>query len=606
VNTEAGKREIEFSVRVVGEPEIWDTLSGEIRPVFRFEKLDGRTKVRLQMEAYQGVLLVFRTTSGRPEILEDNLTQIDDVSVSKDVIEVRGCIEKGSKAKIKLRYGKRYSSRIRVDPPPTEIALDGQWGFKLHPTMDNRWGDFRYPPSPNFIGPEARSFCYMEEGELSGTDRGWNERDFDDSSWPTYTFSFGPYWWSIGLLEKGQEPRNLLEKTLRGEVEPTNWRHYNFSQKFGYEDVETHSVWGGILGVSDNFLVFDSIKSGADVNRYLFTFVKSPEDREYILDFGGEEVFPREAWVNGEKVISVSKDEKTRVSRVTRKSKFVEKLSLVEPARKEVKLKKGTNHVLLKLVQPGGEKVSTYASFYYLENPPEDKFQVPLLKWFRKTDLTFDIMPNRDGVIGWYRFEAPPGLRSITLPIRARDVQVWVNGNRTALNEDKVELTSPIEGVSQIALRVEHLPGKYAGAAFHEPVKFECDRGLINLGDWCDSALESYSGAAIYETTVDLQPKHVECRSTLDLGEVNSTAELWVNGKHAGIRLAQPYRYQITDLLQEGKNRLEVKVHNTLANHYSKGYPTKFVFNRQTLSGLIGPVKLEFLREIHISISQDK
>ena len=71
-----------------------------------------------------------------------------------------------------------------------------------------------------------------------------------------------------------------------------------------------------------------------------------------------------------------------------------------------------------------------------------------------------------------------------------------------------------------------------------------------------------------------------------------------VNGVAAGVGLGRPYRFDVTDHVREGGNRLEVIVYNTLANHYSVGIPSKYVFEGQTVSGLLGPVRLHFAGEV--------
>ena len=69
-----------------------------------------------------------------------------------------------------------------------------------------------------------------------------------------------------------------------------------------------------------------------------------------------------------------------------------------------------------------------------------------------------------------------------------------------------------------------------------------------------------------------------------------STAEVHVNGKKAGIRVAPPWTVDITDCVKAGENRIEILVYNTLANHYLT-IPTNY---RGSLrSGLIGPVTIE-------------
>ena len=68
-----------------------------------------------------------------------------------------------------------------------------------------------------------------------------------------------------------------------------------------------------------------------------------------------------------------------------------------------------------------------------------------------------------------------------------------------------------------------------------------------------------------------------------------ATAEVIINGKKAGVRVAPPWKLDVSGLLQAGDNEIEVLVCNTLSNHYQtipsmyRGNPT---------SGLFGPVKL--------------
>ena len=68
-----------------------------------------------------------------------------------------------------------------------------------------------------------------------------------------------------------------------------------------------------------------------------------------------------------------------------------------------------------------------------------------------------------------------------------------------------------------------------------------------------------------------------------------------VNGQAAGIRVAPPWKLDITAFVKAGENRLEILVCNTLANHYLT-VPTRYRGNPK--SGLIGPVQLEFLQEV--------
>ena len=156
-NTVDEARDVSFVFRVCGEPEIWDAFTGQIRVVHRFEREGQTTKVRLRMEPYEGLLLVFVGDVGRPQLLADNLTIVEDVVPCDGGIEIGGFGAAGGKARMLVCHeDKNYRAEVAAGEPPEAISLDGLFSFSLEPTMDNRWGDFRYPPKSEFIGAEAR------------------------------------------------------------------------------------------------------------------------------------------------------------------------------------------------------------------------------------------------------------------------------------------------------------------------------------------------------------------------------------------------------------------------------------------------------------------
>jgi hypothetical protein len=425
----------------------------------------------------------------------------------------------------------------------------------------------------------------MEEEGEAGTELGWHEPELDDSRWEQVTYSYGPYWWTIGPFD-GKEPEEIADRARAGEIRPDEryeveeksfrWQKYSFSQKFGHESKEAHNtIGGGLHGVSERFLVFDTANDDRDTTRYLFTYVHSPVEEDYLLDFGGTAAFSRQAWVNGQQVISVASEE--------------------TDAQATVRLAMGWNPVLLQLVQPKGEWLATFAVLHGPSGAPLCDPCVPLLRWFVKPqELLFDITPEKERRVGWYRFSAPPGMSSMTLNLKAEAVTAWVDGQPVEVDEGRIVLEAPRKDTSQIALRVEQEPGCYAGAAFPLPVAFTCGEGQIPLGDWCEYGLATYSGGAVYTKLTKLEKPHLQGKVVLDLGKVSATAEVHVNGKPAGVKMARPFCFDVTQLVEEGENRIQVKVVNTLANHMST-YPTNFVYEGQTLSGLLGPVKLQFL-----------
>ena len=618
-NTSPQARSLEVTFRIDGEPEIWDAMTGEVRPYHRFERRDGKTTLRLRMARHEGLPISFSTPAGRPAVVADNMEEIIAVTPGDESIEVHGtCTDAGMKRVRVLHDGRVYEGEARVDAPPDPIALGGEWEIRLEPTMDNRWGDYRHPATERLIGAEARRFRYMEEGDAEGTALGWHVRDFDDTSWPRFTFSFGPYWKGIGPFADGDEPADLPAKVAAGQDVGT-WTRRDFSMLYGHESKWVHQHWGGIMGVMDGFLAFDAVSGGRDATRYLRTTVCAPADGEWDLIFGGAEPFARCAWVNGEEVLTAPGPAAADVPALAVHDParmLMSPHSQVPPAtsvmhvapdhhtRARVTLKTGPNTVLLRLVQPRGERIRAFAAFVAPGAEPSAGLPpIPRLRWFiEPTGLVYDIRPDAGKRVGWYRFEAPAGTRAIVLTLDATGAEAWIDGEPIAARDGRIELAAPKQSISQVALRIEQKPGCYAGAAIPEPVAFECERGRIPLGDWCDHALESYSGGVVYRREFTLEPRHLEGRALLDLGRVHVSAGVRVNGRCVGVGLTRPFRFDISEYVREGANELEVTVYNTLANHFSVGIPSRFVYDGQTESGLLGPVTVDFERAVRHSI----
>jgi len=94
----------------------------------------------------------------------------------------------------------------------------------------------------------------------------------------------------------------------------------------------------------------------------------------------------------------------------------------------------------------------------------------------------------------------------------------------------------------------------------------------------------------------------------IDLGEVNETARVTLNGKEAGTVWKAPYKTEVTGFVRQGENDLVIEVANTWANKIigdlnSEGGKAYTWSNSQShysrhselvKSGLMGPVKLNF------------
>lgn len=108
------------------------------------------------------------------------------------------------------------------------------------------------------------------------------------------------------------------------------------------------------------------------------------------------------------------------------------------------------------------------------------------------------------------------------------------------------------------------------------------------LGSWTAHA-PLFSGTGTYTTHIDLDRAVLDGRRVLlDLGDVRDVAGVTVNGTGLDPLLWAPFATDVTGLLVPGRNRLSVRVSNTLSNERNKPLP----------SGLLGPVTLRFRRRV--------
>jgi hypothetical protein len=147
-------------------------------------------------------------------------------------------------------------------------------------------------------------------------------------------------------------------------------------------------------------------------------------------------------------------------------------------------------------------------------------------------------------------------------------------------------------------------------------VRFQSGRGapdrvtLDPLSSWSastDAGVKYFSGTATYTKTVEAAPGWFApgTRQWLDLGDVQSLAEVSVNGTAFGVVWKRPFRVDVTGALKPGANAVEVKVTNLWVNRMigdrQPGAPTQYTFTRPTFhktdsplvpSGLLGPVRV--------------
>ncbi len=147
------------------------------------------------------------------------------------------------------------------------------------------------------------------------------------------------------------------------------------------------------------------------------------------------------------------------------------------------------------------------------------------------------------------------------------------SGEKITLNDDWSAEFIPVEG---------------------EPFKID----LPYLGDVAKmEGLENFSGTIVYKKSFEAKKQN-----TLDLGKVAETAEVTMNGKNLGARWWGEKKFNISDVIKEGENLVEIKVTTLLWNYCNsktmKENPMAKLWaqrnrkkdNKPLPTGLIGPV----------------
>jgi hypothetical protein len=123
----------------------------------------------------------------------------------------------------------------------------------------------------------------------------------------------------------------------------------------------------------------------------------------------------------------------------------------------------------------------------------------------------------------------------------------------------------------------ENFPEKEVLLTLDTPWQVEFEQGkqgpeepviFAALEDWStstDTRIRYFSGTATYRTTFTLEalPKKTYY---IDLGKVMLMAKVRLNGQPVGGAWTAPYRVNVTDVLKEGENSLEVEVVNNWMN----------------------------------------
>jgi hypothetical protein len=522
--------------KVKGKVQLWNPWNGEIASLSGFASQSGEgTEVSLPLSEKEIQIIVFD-----PENAED-------------------------------KYVVKHNRVIK------EITLGNTWEFELKPSQDNQWGDYQLPARNEFLGAQVRQLYYTEDKEYSGGGISV------DSTWKSVTCSYGSQFLKLGALSAlpPEEELSQIHPQKAGETITISgnkylWEEYAFSWQHGVEGDYGHQGYHGLKGYMYNNFIRLGIMNDVKMSKIrmpekkgnyyiLYTSVIAPSDGNFELLTG--DIKPFLLFVN---------NSKTDIN------------------KKYLPLKKGANQLLLVY----NKACETYLIFRKPETPIPIKQPISMCWYGDCGVLPFDCSSNliRSGL---FAFESVPALRSFNFSAYGK-ASVWIDGIQVkpvTLNKQPDGLTEYGLSIkdskltsSQVVIKIEYQSGYHGAGAIPQYFSQECGNGTINLGDWSKiDGLKAYSGGAWYRKNINIEADDLKNKLEIDLGDIVSSTELFVNRKSAGIKLSPPWTYDITQLAREGENKLEVLIYNTLANNYTS-IPTRY--RGSIKSGLIGPVLL--------------
>lgn len=582
--------------RSTGNVELWNPWTGERRRLYDTRTSHEGTTLLLPLSRHDVQLIVFVPGQRNLEVEKSTLCAIDSVKLDGGHVTMWGESRVGGHVEAAVKHnGKIHTLAGEAEPPHAPVSLTGDWEFEVRPALDNRWGDFHWPPTPGLIGPEVRRFAYRDgslQSEPASTSPARRRSD-------TVSCSFGPQFWILGpapeiipgdTLFAGAPFDPAVRVAFKGKT--YEWRPYNFSWRWGVENDPGHQGYHGLKeSVHDEFIRLGRVtQSWTATSRTaeeggtcycLFTGVHAPAGGMYSIEQG--RIRPVAVWINGVPV---------------------------DTAAKSFRLKAGPNTLLLWYDKP--------CETYFIvrkpggilspqQQPVQDARNKPLaMRWHGDSSLLrFDTKFTESVPAGCYFFTAAPGLRRMRL-VAHGTIDVVVEGAHVRASREAVRKDGSVEYLADLGkalmkpadveIRIGQKRGYYGGAALPEPVRLECETGVFEPGDWSrNDGLYAYSGGARYRRSVHLNAAAVKQRVDLDLGSVVSTAEVWINGKNAGAKVSPPWVYDISSFVREGENSVEILVYNTAANHYTS-IPTRY--RGVITSGLLGPVTVRFTARV--------
>ncbi|MGV8963492.1 MAG: glycosyl hydrolase [Candidatus Saccharimonadaceae bacterium] len=539
---------VEF--RAKGAVELWDPWTGKTTPLKVIKETPTGTLVELPLDEYEANIVVFNPNKKQ-------------VNPPANIVQLKN-----------------------------EMQLTSEWNVTFIPTMDNRWGDFQTPVTDDnkMIGLEARRFEWaLEDEKMAKTEM---LRIADKTNWEKKLNGYGTQFYVLGPIPKDVNYRSLEAKLVQMKQIDVNtpvtidkntfaWQPYDFSWRWGKEGDQGHQGWHGLKGtVTDDFLCLGKPQEALHETHY----VEEIDGGRYYLWSSATVKEPQLADVYFSENLPTDNSHTSNVLIPATVYINGEKTDI----KKGVQLKEGPNRLLIRYDKAG-------RGHFVLRNhetaQPKKQESLSMRWWKDYGIIPFDVSAGEQPA-EWFRFITAPGTSAIRFNALG-EVEAWIDGEEMVKErKDRYITTNVPEKHAVVTLRIKpDRAGISGGHLLPDPVYVETNgSGLMAIGDWSKlGILNNYSGGVNYSTQIKLSNEEAKSASMIDLGEVAGTVEVLVNGKKAGVRVAPPWKVDVSGLFKNGENKIEILVFNTLANHYQT-VPSNY--RGQPISGLLEPVKL--------------
>jgi hypothetical protein len=218
------------------------------------------------------------------------------------------------------------------------------------------------------------------------------------------------------------------------------------------------------------------------------------------------------------------------------------------------------------------------------------------------------------------------------------NIESTPDGALTALIENTGTYTVKLNDGRKAVIKVETMPAPLEINAAWDvrfpphmdaPGQITFDH-LVSWSEHENPGIKYFAGTAVYSQSFEIPADYIKANQKLilDLGQVAVMAEVILNGKNLGVLWKPPFIVDVTDIIKEGSNSLEIRVTNTWHNRlvgdakYPDGFPGQNLADNNKMSrfktflasdikikpdatlepsGLVGPVRIIGQRLVRLS-----